>query len=254
MQEYGFTLKGGTFVGNKLDKTGAYLDHANWSDPKTARSLLDLITHVFVELDSRMVSCEDGHTALHVSEDAGRIMKVLRERERIHWAGKDFDLSSLGSSAALEHTAQAIQRFGLAEVNQEAERILSNVESDPGDAITSAKCLVESVCRHILDDYGEKPSPSTDIGDLMKVTMRHLNLLPDQVSEKARGAEAAKKVLRSLQAAIQGLAELRNLYGDPHGKGPGFKGLDPRHARLAATLAGAVATFLIETHQHRKGP
>ena len=255
MQQYGFALDPWRipFDRNKIDKASAYLDHADWLDVKTVRGLLDLITHIFVELDSRVVSQEDGHTALCMNEDAGRIMKVLREREAIKWTSKEFDISSLEGSAALGHTAKSIRRFGLAEVNQEAERVLSNVENDPGDAITSAKNLVESVCRHILAEFSITPSASTDIGELLKETLKHLGLLPDQVSDKAKGADAAKKVLRSMQAAVQGLAELRNLYGDPHGKGPGYRGLEPRHARLAATMAGAIATFVVETHQVQRG-
>jgi len=252
MEQYGFAdgpLM--SFDGNKLDRAGAYLDRADWSDVRTVKGLLELITHIFKDLTSRGVSIPDGRTAVSTDDRANRIIKALAERERIYWTGEGFDLSSLDASAMLVHASQSIQRFGLAEVNQEARRILLNVESDPGDAITSAKSLLESVCRHILADFGEKRSPTANLGDLMRAVMERLSLLPEQVSEKRRGAGAAKKVLRSIQATVQGLAELRNLYGDPHGKGPGYRGLESRHARLAATLSGAVAVFLAETHERR---
>ena len=254
MEQYGFVTKPEAIIHNKVDKASAYLDYADWSDAKTVRSLLELITHIFVQLDCSARSSEDAPSRLDENGDAGYIMKVLGDREGILWTGKEFDISSLEGSAALGHAAKSIRRFGLAEVDQEAERVLSNVENDPGDAITAAKNLVESVCRHILADFSITPPGSMDIGDLLKDTLKHLGLLPDQVSDKAKGADAAKKVLRSMQAAVQGLAELRNLYGDPHGKGPGYRGLEPRHARLAATMAGAIATFLTETHERRKQP
>jgi len=39
-------------------------------------------------------------------------------------------------------------------VQQHLERISVNVERDPPSAVGSAKELVESVCKFILDDYG----------------------------------------------------------------------------------------------------
>ena len=111
---------------------------------------------------------------------------------------------------------------------------MANVDSDPEDAITSAKSLVEATCRAILVDFGEQPSAGTDLGSLTKQTLQHLQLLPAQVSDQTKGADAARRVLHSMGTAIQGLAELRNLYGDAHGKAPGSTGLQPRHARLVA--------------------
>ena len=46
---------------------------------------------------------------------------------------------------------------------------------------------------------------------------------------------------------VEGLGTLRNKIGDAHGKGG--KPVRParRHARLAVNLAGAMATFMVET-------
>jgi len=253
MEQYGFAVKPGVAIHNKLDRASAYLDHADWADVKTVRNLLDFITHIFVELDSELADSHDEYvTRLHTNEAAGRIRKVLGEREDIYWDCKGFDTSVLEGTMVLGHATDSIQGFGLAEVSLETRRILENVDSDPGDAITSSKALLESACRHVLADFGENPSPSAGMGELFKQTLRRLSLLPEQVSEQAKGVDAARKVLRSMQATVQGLAELRNLYGDPHGKGPGYRGLQSRHARLAATMAGAIAVFLVETHERRR--
>ena len=51
---------------------------------------------------------------------------------------------------------------------------------------------------------------------------------------------------------VQGLAELRNSYGSGHGKEATFKGLQPRHSKLAVGAATTLAVFLFETHNMRK--
>jgi hypothetical protein len=52
---------------------------------------------------------------------------------------------------------------------------------------------------------------------------------------------------------VQGLAELRNLYGTGHGKEGSTKGLAARHAKLAVGAAITLADFLFDTHENRKG-
>lgn len=78
--------------------------------------------------------------------------------------------------------------------------------------------------------------------------MEALQLVPEGVSDTAKGSKTIKAVLGNLAAVVQGLAELRNLYGTGHGKHGRTKGLQPRHARLAAGAAATLATFLFETH------
>ena len=112
---------------------------------------------------------------------------------------------------------------------------------------------IESVCRAILADLGEPPSSNApDVGQLTKQTLGQLRLLPDQVSSKSKGTEVIKRILQNMGSVLQNLAELRNIYGDAHGKAPGTKGLEPRHARLAAGLAGSLAIFMMETHEQRR--
>jgi hypothetical protein len=174
------------------------------------------------------------------------VIEALAQNEGIGWDGARF---SLPPSAALDHASNAVTEFGFAELDDEVRRIHENVDADPADAITSARALVESACRHILAAHGEEPAAGADMSELVNAVVDRLQLLPADASKASRGRQALGKVVRSIRAALHGLVEVRGLYGDPHGKSPGFKGLEPRHARLTATLAGAIATFLIETHE-----
>jgi Abortive infection C-terminus len=61
-----------------------------------------------------------------------------------------------------------------------------------------------------------------------------------------------KQILGGCTAVVEGLGALRNKLGDSHGKGPNRAKPYTRHAELAVNLAGSMATFLIETWEHRK--
>ena len=77
---------------------------------------------------------------------------------------------------------------------------------------------------------------------------------PIGAREKAKAAETIKRLLSNLATITQGVAELRNHYGTGHGKVASAKGLQPRHAKLAAGAASTLAVFLAETHNDRPRP
>lgn len=133
-------------------------------------------------------------------------------------------------------------------ITQQITRMETAVNTDPGLAIGTAKELIETCCRTILKERGVKCSDSAEITDLVKLTAKTLALTPDDISEKAKAAEVIKRLLSNLGTIVQGVAELRNLYGTGHGKAAGVKGLDTKHAKLAVGAAATLAVFLVETH------
>lgn len=234
-------------MSSKLKTARAYLRKADWNQHETVDRVLSMLSHLRATIASRVD--REGND-LGKSPAAQRIFDALSGNEGITWDGTRL---CLPPSAAIDQIARAVATFGIAELDQEIRRITQNVNHDPADAITSARALVESACRHILADHGEEPSAGAELSELVNSVVERLQLLPPDTSEANKGREAVRKVVRSLRAALDGLVELRGLYGDPHGKGPGYKGIEPRHARLAATLAGGVAVFFMETHERRKG-
>lgn len=136
-------------------------------------------------------------------------------------------------------------------LSKQIERIQHSVSDDPALAIGSAKELVETCCRTILNDLGEEAPANAELKELTKATFKKLNLLPDDVPEPARGADIIKRLLANLNTISVSLAELRNLYGTGHGKDGKTRGLAERHAKLAVGSAGTLVTFLFETHTAR---
>jgi len=124
-------------------------------------------------------------------------------------------------------------------------KALDRRKSDPEGAITMARTLLESVCKHILDSSNADYSKDKiELPDLYKLTSKELNIAPSQHTE-----EVFKQILGGVSSVVNGLGALRNRLGDAHGKGRSPVRPAPRHAQLAVNLAGATALFLIETWQ-----
>jgi hypothetical protein len=63
-----------------------------------------------------------------------------------------------------------------------------------------------------------------------------------------------KALLGNLLQVASRMAELRNPYGSGHGKSASFKGLEPRHAKLAVGASITLVTFFWETYEKRSKP
>ncbi len=131
-------------------------------------------------------------------------------------------------------------------------RLEASVETDPSLAIGTAKELIETCCKTILAERGKPVLGTPDVSSLTKEALKELKLVPDEVSDGARGADVIKRLLSNLGTIGNGLAELRGLYGTGHGKHGSASGLSTRHAKLAVGAAATLTVFLFETHKETK--
>jgi hypothetical protein len=140
-----------------------------------------------------------------------------------------------------------LAKFDADSVHQVWLKALERRESDPEGAITLARTLLESVCKHVLDQQVVTYKADADLPDLYKATAKTLNIAPSQHSE-----QIFKQILGGCTAVVEGLGALRNRLSDAHGQGK--KSVKPasRHAELAVNLAGAVAIFLIATNDAQR--
>ena len=136
-------------------------------------------------------------------------------------------------------------------MQKEIERLENAIERDPALAIGTAKDLLESCCKSILTKREIAFTRSADLPELTKALAKELKLVPEGISDAAKGAEKIRLILRNLSALTLYLAELRGLYGSGHGRDGKHRGLEPRHARLAAAAAIAFIDFVTETHHQR---
>jgi hypothetical protein len=133
--------------------------------------------------------------------------------------------------------------YNIEHVENDWKRALSQAKTDPEDAITATRAMVESTLKWILDDIGEEYKETDNLSQLYKKVAQLLNLSPDQ-----HGAEIFKQILGSINGVVTGLGALRNAYGDSHGKGKVYYKPSERHAKFAINLSGTLCIYLLETY------
>jgi len=132
---------------------------------------------------------------------------------------------------------------GLHDRIRAAER---KVESDPAGAIGDAKELLESVFRTVAGHHAIEIADGADVTEMFKAVRDVLVVIPPGVTDPEKADAILRRLLGNLSGLCGTLAELRNAYVSGHGKADGFVGLEKKHARLAVTVAGAMAAFVLE--------
>lgn len=137
-------------------------------------------------------------------------------------------------------------------VSQQISLMESSIDSAPHIAIGIAKELIETCCKSILEERQKTYDKALDLPKLMKETTKLLKLTPADIPNETKAATSIKQILGSLSSVVQGIAEVRNEYGSGHGKDGKFRGLQPRHAKLAVGAASTLAVYLLETNRIKK--
>jgi len=146
-----------------------------------------------------------------------------------------------------QSTSQVLKQFDSEGVHGSWQRALERRTTDPEGAITAARTLLETVCKHILDEKKiTYDSNKIELHELYKLTAGELSLSPSQHTE-----DVFKQILGGCSAVVNGLGTLRNRLGDAHGKGKTPVRPVSRHAELAVNLSGALSLFLISTLNER---
>lgn len=220
--------------------------HEIYKDYKAKRSNLLSEPLLLGHVPSWLIQCRDGAQFWNLMKNTSRHYK---ERREFIWKsfGNLFDfVEKLGVEPTSISIEQMLQKCTSQNVSEAWNRCLERREREPEGAITSARTMLEATCKHILDELGEGYSDNDDLPKLYKRTASALSLSPDQYKE-----QIFKQILSGCGSVVTGLASLRNVFGDAHGKGKRHKKPSPRHAELAINLSGAISSFLISTFEQR---
>ena len=143
-------------------------------------------------------------------------------------------------------TSERLESFDSAGVHALWSKALERRTEDPEGAITMARSLLESVCKHILDDSEVEYPNAADLPRLYREVAKRLSLAPSQHTE-----QVFKQILGGCTTVVEGLGSIRNKLGDAHGPGKLPVRPAPRHAELAVNLAGTMAAYLVATWEAR---
>lgn len=202
--------------------------------------------HPLVRVDSSEVSklleifndnlCNDGFEIIEKSKISGKPLFTGRIK--------------ISGCQTITKKGQALKQILDAEyVTQQIDLMEVSIENTPHISIGIAKELIETCCKSILEERKQTYDKNWDLPRLLKETTKLLKLTPDDIPNKMKASSSIKQILGSLSSVVQGISEIRNEYGSGHGKNGKFKGLQPRHAKLAVGAASTLAIYLLETHK-----
>lgn len=144
------------------------------------------------------------------------------------------------------------EKFNSDYIDSQVSLMLENIDANPNIAIGKAKELLESCAKTILEELEVEYDEKLELIPLLKKVIGELGLSAKDQDKDTQAGKIASKLLGNLGAVPQRMAELRNAYGDGHGKSKRFVELPPRYARLAVGTSVAMVNFLWETYEDRK--
>ena len=113
------------------------------------------------------------------------------------------------NSAFDSEVSLQLEKFDADHVNEIWKKSLERKNTDPEGAITTARTLIESTCKFILDEREVDYADGEDLPKLYKRVSNELNLSPSQHTE-----QIFKQILSGCISTITGLGSLRNKISD----------------------------------------
>lgn len=238
------------YSGQRKNLITGYYSTIDFNNLNHIQKLLHVYENILFDIESQLKGPEWLYSHESIQDFFDKLLMLLKRDGYQYSDGKIFAINNTFVSKQLSTLESVGQKFDYKHLLENIDRIQKSVDKDPSLAIGSAKELIETTCKTILKEAG-KDSTNFEISKLIKETTKVLNLVPENIPDEAKGASYIKMILSNLGSVVNNIAELRNLYGSGHGKDGKWKGLTPRHAKLAVGAATTVTQFLFETYQEQ---
>lgn len=185
-----------------------------------------------------------GEQPLDLLKDREKITKTLAQCELQYVRGGKV-VGALGApSRTLE---EFIRERDVAAIDLEFNRALSNVESNPREAVSAASNILESLCKVYIDDEKLEKPAKQDLKPVWAIVRKHLGFDPSLIED-----QDLQTILSGLISLVEGIGALRTHASSAHGAGRKSYKLEPRHARLAIHAAHTVALFVLESWKKKR--
>jgi hypothetical protein len=216
---------------------------------------IDLIERIGKELQDRYtfkdIDIYLNHFGLSSKPESDKFSKRLYVKAILgnvstEIVGKIADDLGLMSTRSIISIRNYLGEKGLDACHEDFDRAYKSVATDPAVAIAGASSTLESICKAILDSFGQEYPKDESLSPLLRAVTKQLNLSPEQHANPE-----IKQVLGGLYSAGQGIGVLRTKFSMAHGVGAKQKRLSARHARLAVNACSTVGLFLLETYHER---
>lgn len=152
-----------------------------------------------------------------------------------------------GSSTPSKSLQILIKDRNIPAIENEFNRALSNLNSEPREAVSAACNILESIFKvYITDEHLDMPQKQ-DLQNVWKVVRGDLGFEVGSIED-----DDLKKILSGILSVVDGIGAFRTHASSAHGQGRKLYNIKPRHARLAIHSAHTIALFILETWDEKK--
>jgi hypothetical protein len=180
----------------------------------------------------------------YLSHDGFNIVQSNEISGKPIYSGQNIDVEL---SSILEKKRAIKKYLDTAYINRKIATMTDSLDKDTDIAIGTAKELLETTCKSILKHQGEDIDPQWTLTQLLKHTTNNISIEPKDVTEPDKAKKSIQQILGGISAVVQGVSELRNLYGTGHGKEANFKGLEPKYAKLVVGVVSDIVLFYLSS-------
>jgi hypothetical protein len=227
--------------GSKSVKTQAWLRRIN-KDSENPLITLGKLIECYMEIseqDESESTLFGNPIANPKKEFKEKLESILSRCNLTYMAGGYVSDGSLAPSRSL---AELIKGRDIPAIDTEFNRALSNVNSEPREAVSAACNILESIFKTYISDESLVMPQKQDLQNVWKVVRADLGFDPSLVQDND-----LKKVLSGILSVVDGIGAFRTHASSAHGEGRKLYKLKPRHARLAIHSAHTLALFVLET-------
>ena len=230
-------------LGNCSEKCQAWLRRANDESPDPLRVLGAVMLELMEgEPEPDMFGREpDANPMLRARE---RIQASLTKGGLVYVTGGYVTVA--GATSSTRAIESILRERDLRAVDEEFQRAVANLTTDPPAAATAACAILESLFKVIIvEEHLEMPSKET-VSPLWHVVKQHLGL-----NARTTHDEDLQRVLGGLSQIVEGLGAFRTHQGSAHGRGVESYRATETQARLVVSAAHTLVVFVIETWDAR---
>ena len=123
---------------------------------------------------------------------------------------------------------------------------LRNAPEDAALLLGTAKELLESSARYVLDELSQPARKNASFDELMHLARERLGLLPKQVDAEDAAGRAVRKAYDGLGKVAEAVNELRNIEGTGHGRTL-LPATSPATARALVEASAVLSQVMLST-------
>lgn len=153
--------------------------------------------------------------------------------------GEHYQVVPIGDHAQI--TTPKLKVIDRDYVRMMSKRAMADVEDDRLDsAVSQSQTLLEEVFCFAIEERGDTPNESGDIGKLFNQVKTLYNM-----HSSANTDRRINNLIAGLNKIVGSIAEMRNKNSDAHGVGLKRIGISDYHARLVVNASTTVAEFIV---------